>query len=162
MFIDSRYAAPSSNTLGRDRKLRPLRVTYPSSSSVSRQRLAVAAGIPASFAISLRFNAARSRVNVRMTASPLASPPIASRRWGAVSRRAGTDFVRAMQRSLFRYAKARKARVHRLTGPRSWPHDVSVSDGDFAMRKARGSGGRALAGENRPRLQGGVPRQVKI
>src|SRR6266481_4564531 len=47
-------------------------------------------------AISLKLNAARSRVNARTTLSPFASPPIASRR-------RCTDLLLAIRVSLFRY-----------------------------------------------------------
>src|SRR6185312_6087575 len=63
---------------------------YPRSSSVSRHRRAVAAGMAALRAISLRVGAGCSRVKARMTAIPLASPPIASRRLGG-SLRAAMD-----------------------------------------------------------------------
>src|ERR1035441_1627768 len=60
-------------------------------------------------AMSLRLSAARSRVKARITPSPLASPPIASRR-------RCTDLVFGMNLSLFRYAKTGNPFRRRLTG----------------------------------------------
>src|SRR5882757_2707757 len=51
-------------------------------------------------AISLKLNAARSRVKARMTPRPFANPPIASRRLCTV-------LLLAIRCSLFRYAKTR-------------------------------------------------------
>jgi hypothetical protein len=129
MFIDSRYAAPSSSTLGRRRKSRPLRMTYPSSSSVSRQRRAVAAGIAAARAISLSVKEGCSRVNTLMTASPLASPPMASRRSEVELR----IFIAAI---LFDMRKRRwRKSTASLDGSGARVHDTSYIESYFGIRK---------------------------
>src|SRR5450432_1136428 len=66
--------------------------------------------MPALRAISERLSAACSRVNARMTASPFASPPIASRRTGVALRRAMRPPV---------YFDIRKAGRGRLDAPSS-------------------------------------------
>src|SRR5258708_20834670 len=77
--------------------------------------------MPALRATSLRLSAACSRPKARMTASPLASPPMASRRAGVILRR-------GMWRSLFRYPKKRKGAAATLdAAPRGSPLSFRIT-----------------------------------
>jgi hypothetical protein len=71
---DDKYAQPRASTRGVSEKRRPSLRTYPSSSSVSRIRRAVAGVMPTSRATSLRVSDGAAAENARITASPRSSP----------------------------------------------------------------------------------------
>ena len=73
MFSDERYAQPSARTRGVSEKRRPSERTWPSFSSVSRIRRAVALVMPARRATSLSVSAERSAEKTCSTASPRSS-----------------------------------------------------------------------------------------
>src|SRR5271156_3373411 len=82
--------------------------------------------MPAMPAISLRFKATRSRVNARITVSPLARPPMASRR-------CGTDLLRFIGRQSISICEkwedssALSAKFDRDTGdPRPWVAQLNI------------------------------------